>query len=369
MTEGQQQIDFGQFMGGFSPQASATQTAPAPAAAEPAPPAPTAAPAAAPAPTTAAPIPSAQPTSVPAFDPAAWLREQTGGQYDSFQAFQADAERARLELQQQLDAQKAVNPYATPLVAKLNELSANGASDIEIRNFLHFQNMDVASMPEQELVEELVKAKHPYLKPHQVVEHIKSPVGLGLGISDYGEGELSPQSQTALAIKAEEARQFFAQQKVAAENPVSIQQKQAAQLAEQQNREAWAAQANAFAAEVKSKQLSHKTTDGDFSLDYQFSPEARQRAAQLLAESMAGKGLTQPELESAKGLYEMYATMHDVATGRYAQTIVDDITASLREFYAKKYAGPMPERNPGIPAAAVQQPSTGFNPANFGVKQ
>jgi len=133
-----------------------------------------------------------------------------------------------------LTAKTKVNPFVNPVVQKVNDLYAKGATQAEVEHFIRLQSVDTSKIDQVSAVRLAVQTEYPEFDAAMVDAYLSDT----LGLQNYIEGdpsELTPRDRVAMSKAHRDAVSKIESLKVKSETPASFEaQAQAAQVQQQQ---------------------------------------------------------------------------------------------------------------------------------------
>lgn len=221
------------------------------------------------------------------------------------------------------EAKQSISPYASPLAEKVNAMLASGAQLPEVQRFIEMQSLDVETMSGTDAYKRQLSLKYPTLNAQQIDLLVQDEFGLNVE-----EGEQPNQVALLKLEKAGlDAKEFLRQQKVAAENPQALQQRQQAEAQMSQLRNGWS-QVVGKVAQNFSRDIRQKFDDSEYSFAYKYSPEALNAATQMAVEQAVVNKIPLDQ----NGYSQVVDFIHKMATAFDFENLQ---TALLSDAYAK----------------------------------
>lgn len=265
----------------------------------------------------------------------------TGGRIKSkedWETFQA-LEPKLTALEQQLSALTAEKEQITPLAKKVNEFVAAGKPVESIMEFLRIQQLDVQAMSPVEAIKAEYQQKYPALSGEQIEAYL-------IEQNLISTEDVTPPAMVARQmVAAGSAKEYLASLKVASENstPGAVVQQQ--QIARQANIEQWrAVQPPAM--------LVESVVEGDYSAQYQLSPEAVAHGYQSAMAWAAAEGLDVNP--SSKQTFEKIVSHFAMAHDAKAMLAFVAKDAYAKGVLAARQSVTAPPPPPVVPGAAPE---------------
>lgn len=259
----------------------------------------------------------------------------------------------------ELELQTQQDPFASPLVKKLNELASKGAKEDELYQFMNMQRINPDVMDEKEARRHQLSYQHPSLSPQEVDALVEREFARDAENPDYA---LIAEQK----MKGEEARKFLRELKVAAENPAAVQQRQMADAQAAKATEAWnmVLSSMLFSKDAlgnptpnfKSK-FSHQFEDGTYEFDYAYKPETLQLVLKQLVSDAVRSGVPLTPEGVGQMREQAEIVLRAVEGAEMQKALVSDIAAKFKQAIMKAQSGPPPP--PVRTATPVQQPGDG----------
>lgn len=250
----------------------------------------------------------------------------------------------------EFEAKSQVSPFASPLAEKVNQMLSSGAQLPEIRRFIEMQSLDVETMSGTDAYKCQLSIKYPTLNAQQIDLLVQDEFGLNVE-----EGETpNPVALLKLERAGLDAKEFLRQQKVAAENPQALQQKQQAEAQALQLRNGWS-QVVGKVTQDFSRDIRQKFDDGDYSFKYKYSQEALDAATKMAVEQAVANKIPLDH----NGYGQVVDFIHKMATAidfeKLQTALLSDAFAKARIQVTQSTAGgpPPPVRQAAPPPIAA----------------
>lgn len=262
------------------------------------------------------------------------------------QALMAERQKVQ-EYQAQISefqAKSQVSPYASPLVQKINELAASGASVTEMQKYLQYQSIDPQALSDADAYRKQMEFKYPMLTGEQITAMIDEQ------FNPDQVAENNPLVTAKFKVAATEARNYLQTLKVQSEQPESMQARiqQEQQLRHIQGE--WGKVIDKAGNTLKGV-FAEKFDDMEYSYTHQFSQEALFFAKKVALDWATTNRIpfTQEGLQAVMSVMEQQAAGHD--RHNIQKNLSQDLFAKAKLSALKQTAGPPP---PQIPGASVQ---------------
>lgn len=209
------------------------------------------------------------------------LVEATGEKVKGFQDLQGLLEKNQKLTEyekriQELQQKASRYTFANEKVKRLNELYADGASAQEIDLFLKMQDFDVDSLDNLEAVRMKYKQEDYGLNDEEINALLEDEFGT-LDLE-----EMEPSKRAHLKKKAKEAKKYFADLKVQANEPESVRQKRIQQQRLEQRKQTWANVNSRLVKDVSRHEFQLELSgDNSIKLDWEI-PNAEKFVNQVL---------------------------------------------------------------------------------------
>lgn len=265
----------------------------------------------------------------------------------------------------ELEAKASQSPYASPLIAKMNEIVQGGGSAAELQKFMQMQSLDVDGMSEADAYKTHLSMKYPTLSSAE----IQALVDQEFPVDE--EGNLNLAAQAQLKLKGIQAKDDLRAMKVAAENPEATQQRQQAEQRAQMLGNGWKQVLGAaFWSPNQMGGVDPKLTykvempidgAGTYTLDYKFSKEALEKVMPMAVSYAVQNGISldQQGATSLMSIAQQMAIMADF--DKFLKTTLTDMYSSVAKQEVRRSAGSQPPpaqqgRPPEIPKPASDKP-------------
>ena len=265
----------------------------------------------------------------------------------------------------ELETKANQNPFASPLVAKMNDIVQGGGSATELQKFMQMQSLDVDGMSEADAYKTHLSMKYPTLN----ADEIEALVSQEFPLDD--EGKMNLASQAQLKLKGIQAKDDLRAMKVAAENPQALQQRQAAEQRAQMLGNGWkqvlgTAFWNQGPTGVDPK-FAYKVEmpiegAGQYTLDYKFSKDALEKVMPMAVQYAVQNGIDL-NAQGASSVMEVAKNMAIMADfNNFLKTILTDMHSSVTQSVVRKSAGNVPAPAQQGKPPDVPKPSDGRPP-------
>lgn len=258
------------------------------------------------------------------------------------------ADRQRVQEYQgkiaEFEAKSQVSPYASPLVQKINELAASGASVAEMQKYLQYQSIDPQALSDADAYRKQMEFKYPMLTNEQITAMIDEQ----FNPDQVAEG--NPLVTAKFKVAATEARNYLQTLKVQSEQPESMQARMQQEQQLRHIQTEWGKVIDKAGNNLKGV-FAQKFDDFEYNYTHQYSPEAINLAKQdALAWASANRiPFTQEGLQKVMSVMEQQAAGYD--RNNLQQKLAQDLYTKARLASLKQTAGGPP---PQIPGASVQ---------------
>jgi len=249
------------------------------------------------------------------------------------------------------EAKQAISPYASDLVKKVDEMVRSGAKTTEVQRFIEMQSWDVEQMSPADAYKRQLSLKYPGLAPDKIELLVQDEFGLNVGEDE----QPSPVALAKLERAGLDAKAFLQQQKVAAENPQAVLQRQQLEQQANQLRSGWS-QIVGKVSQSLARDIKQKVDDGEYTFSYKYSPEVLAQASQMAVEQAVANKIPLDQ----NGYQQVMDFVHTMATALDFQNLqtalLSDAFASAKMAAIKSTAGgPAPVARQAAPPTNGQQ--------------
>lgn len=232
----------------------------------------------------------------------------------------------------ELLAKSEINPFANPLVKKVNEMFANGASSQEVQKFISIQGLDFDKMDAKDAIIRRMQMENNGVSNNSIEKLYKEKYYKKVVTTDEdGEDKVEQVLQDHLIeLDAVKAKEYLNSQKVALSNPQAIKDKEVAQAKAAELGKKWGVVTKAILGSTKEIPLNLKDEEKgiDYSFKYAVPKENLERIEKMLIQNAVSNGMELTE-KNAQALREQ-------AIQAYKITHFDDFVNNLvMDVYAK----------------------------------
>lgn len=254
----------------------------------------------------------------------------------------------------EFEAKQNVSPYASDLSKKVDEMLRSGAKVQEVQKFIEMQTWDVDNMSAADAYKRQLSLKYPGLAPDKIDLLVQDEFGLNVGEDE----QPNPVALAKLERAGLDAKAFLQQQKVAAENPQALLQRQQAEQQATKLRQGWSQIVGKVSQDL-ARDIKQKLDGGEYSFQYKYSKEALATATQMAVEQAVANRIPLDQ----NGYQQVVDFVHTMATALDFQNLqtalLSDAFASAKMAAIKSTAGgPAPVARQATPPANGQQKPT-----------
>ncbi len=250
------------------------------------------------------------------------------------------------------EAKASVSPYASDLVKKVDEMVRSGAKTQEVQRFIEMQSWDVDQMSPADAYKRQLSLKYPGLAPDKIELLVQDEFGLNVGEDE----QPNPVALAKLERAGMDAKAFLQQQKVAAENPQAVLQRQQFEQQANQLRAGWS-QIVGKVSQNLARDIKQKVDDGEYTFQYKYPQEVLAQASQMAIEQAVANKIPLDQ----NGYQQVVDFVHTMATALDFQNLqtalLSDAFASAKMAAIKSTSGPAaPVARQAPPPANGQKP-------------
>lgn len=264
-------------------------------------------------------------------------------------------EKQQWDLQRQdYEAKLQMNPFANPVVEKINEFYKQGVDHRTIQNYMKVQFSDLNAMSPVELVKHRLMFEKPEFSEEDIRFYIEDEYGKAPSLDDFEDDENAEKKlkeatdryNSKLRRAGLEAKEFLSNQTVAIDKGMQEKQSQQAAL-----RERYTKGIETIAKSVLNQDVdfTHKPiTDilkkGDSYVFDSFKPEItdeiRKEALQTMKEYALAKKMPIDETTAAElsQVYKQYVFLRNFEA--YRESLIRDLSATLKQAFLEENSIP-----------------------------
>lgn len=272
----------------------------------------------------------------PTFD----FSSATGGKFSDFESFNNEFNRLNSELEGRVKPEEV---FASPIIARANDMMAKGATEEEVFNFMRISRLDPSKMDDRAAVIESLKIKYPNFSEKQIAEEYEDSYGF-----DPEDESSRSKAERALIKAAKEARQELTTFIGDVSRPKTVVDREAQDAKRSANAQGW----DRALSNVKSVETPTVTfKSGDLNLDIKLPVNISDDVRRFVTNTMAGVEPTEREVQDIQQKLAGIAISADIAG--FMKSLVETVGSKVSEHFVRKYENNQPiERKQGDAATS-----------------